>query len=269
MKKIFLTSLSVLVLALGVSAITYAQTETTPKAADSKVKAVADGVKDPTPATAIIATPAIAITATTSPLDLAKAAFAAQGGDKFKSVRNAILRGSVDLYGPNSTQSVPGGFVIVTAGDKFRMEVDARPLFSFKQIFDGQQSYSSLPGAEMAPASKFGMRVLAKFAEPGYTVTALPDKKKQRGFRIADGEGNATDFYLDPATGRVATYTFSFNGYNFGTENKKFKEIDGVLIPSSFTQRIEMPQGAAFAEFNVKDIKLNQTMGDDVFALPN
>lgn len=265
MKKTFLQSLTLLAVALCLSAFTFAQTQTTPKAADSaadsKVKAVADGVKDPTPATAI--------TATTSPLDLAKAAFAAQGGDKFKSMKNAILRGSVDLYGPASTQSVPGSFVLVYAGDKFRMEVDARPLFSFKQIFDGQQSYSSLPGAEMAPASKFGMRVLAKFDESGYMVTALADKKKQRGFRIADAEGNATDFYLDPATGRVVTYTFSFNGYNFGTENKKFKEVEGVLVPSSFTQRIEMPQGAAFADFNVKDIKLNQAMGDDVFAMPN
>lgn len=258
MKKMFLRSLSLLVLALSVSAITYAQTATTP---DAKVKGVADAVKDATPATAI--------TATTAPVDLARAALAAQGGEKFKSLKNIVLRGSVDLYGPNSTQSIPGGFVIASAGDKLRMEIDARPVVSFKQIYDGQQAYSSLPGVELPPASKFGMRVLTKFDQPGYTVTALPDKKKQRGFRIVDGEGNATDFYLDPATGRVVNFTFFFNGYNFGTENKKFKEVEGVLIPSSFTQRIEMPQGAAFAEFNVKDVKVNQALGDDVFAMPN
>jgi hypothetical protein len=269
MKKTLFQSLALILLALCFSASTDAQTEANPKAADSKAKTVAAGTTDATPATAITTTPVPAITATTSPLDLAKAAFAAQGGAKFKSLKNATLRGSVDLFGPNSTQSVPGGFVLVTAGDKVRMEVDARPLFSFKQIFDGQQSYSSLPGAELPPTGKFGMRVLAKFDEPGYTVTALPDKKKQRGFRIADAEGNTTDFYLDAATGRVVTYTFSFNGYNFGTENKKYKEVDGVLVPSNFTQRIEMAQGAAFAEFNVKDIKLNQAMGDDVFAMPN
>ena len=263
MKKTLLRSLSLLALAFCVSASGYAQTDTGTKAPDSTAKAVTAGGNAPAPP------PATAITATTSPVDLAKAAVAAFGGDKFRTMKNVVLRGSVDLYGPASTQSVPGGFVIVTAGDKFRMEVDARPLFSFKQIFDGQQSYSSLPGAQMAPVSKFGIVVLNKFDQAGYTVTALPDKKKQRGFRIADGEGNATDFYLDPATGRVMSYTFSFNGYNFGTENKKFKEIDGVLIPSSFTQRIEMPQGAAFAEFSAKDIKLNQPMGDDVFALPN
>jgi hypothetical protein len=259
MKKTLLQMFSLIALALSASAITYAQTATTPT--DTKAKAVADGVKDATPATAI--------TATTAPLDLAKAAFTAQGGEKFRSLKNVILRGSVDLYGPASTQSVPGGFVIVTSGDKFRMEVDARPLFSFKQIYDGQQSYSSLPGAEMAPVNKFGMRVLAKFDQPGYTVSALPDKKKLRGFRIVDTEGNATDFYLDPTTGRVISFSFAFNGYNFGTENKKFKDVEGVLIPSSFTQRIEMPQGAAFAEFNAKDIKINQPLGDDVFAMPN
>jgi hypothetical protein len=260
MKKTLIRLLSVLTLLSSICFSVGAQTGNNSKSSETSAKPAE------IPAAAI---PTVAITATSAPIDLAKAALAAQGGDRFKALKSAILRGSVDLYAPNSTQSVPGGFVLVNAGDKFRMEVDARPLFTFKQIFDGQQSYSSLPGAEMAPVNKFGMRLLTRFDEPGYTVTALPDKKKQRGFRIADGEGNATDFYLDPATGRVVSYTFAYNGYNFGTENKKFKEVEGVLVPSSFTQRIEMPQGAAFAEFNVKDIKLNQPMSDDVFAMPN
>jgi hypothetical protein len=252
MKRILSASFSLIAVALVAAASVQSQTETNSKAVNT-----------------IAAPPAVAITSASSPVDLARAAVVAQGGDKFKSLKSIVLRGSVDLYGPNSTQSIPGGFVLANAGDKMRMEVDARPLFTFKQIFDGQQSYSSLPGAEMPPASKFGMRVLANFDQPGYTVTALPDKKKLRGFRIAGSEGNATDFYLDPATGRVMNYTFTFNGYNFGTENRKFKEVDGVLVPSSFTQRIEMPQGAAFAEFNAKDIKINQPLGDDAFAIPN
>src|SRR2546421_6155569 len=120
------------------------------------------------------------IPATTAPIDLARAALAAQGGDKFKSLKSMVLRGSVDLYAPNSTQSIPGGFVWVIAGDKVRLEIDARPAVSFKQIYDGQRSYSSLPGVEVPPASKFGLPVLSKFDQTGYTVTALPDKKKQR-----------------------------------------------------------------------------------------
>lgn len=214
------------------------------------------------------ATAGPAITATTAPMDLARAALAAQGGEKFKAIQNMVLRGSVDLYAPNSTQSIPGAFVIATAGDKVRIEIDARPAISFKQIFDGQRSYSSLPNVELPPLSKFGISVLSRFDQPGYTVSAIPDKKKNRGFRISDADGNSTDFYVDVATGRVMSFLIPYNGYTFGTEHKKFKEIEGVFIPSSFTQRLEMPQGAFFADYNVKDIKLNQTLGDDVFAIP-
>jgi hypothetical protein len=208
-----------------------------------------------------------AITANTTPLELARAALAAQGGDKFKNLKSMMLIGTADLYAPNSTQSIPGKFAIVTAGDKVRIEIDARPVFNFKQIYDGQQSYSSMPGVQMPPASKFGLPVLAKFDQPGYTVSALPDKKKLRGFRIVDSEGNTTDFFVDPATARVMQYLTPYNGYTFGTENSKFKEVDGVLIPVSFSQRLEMQQGAFFAEYKVKDVKLNQPIGDDVFVM--
>lgn len=209
-----------------------------------------------------------AVTANTSPIDLARAAVAAQGGEKFKNLKSVILKGSVNLYAPNSTQSIPGGFVMVLAGDKVRIEIDARPAISFKQIYDGQQSYSSLPNVEIPPASKFGMGLLVKFDQPGYGVSALPDKKKQRAFRVSDPDGNTTDFYVDVATGRVMSFLIPYGGYTFGTENKKMKEIDGVLVATSFTQRLEMPQGAFFAEYSVKDVKLNQLIGDDVFAIP-
>jgi hypothetical protein len=212
---------------------------------------------------------AAAITSASSPTDLARAALTAQGGEKFKALKSMVLRGSVDLYAPNSTQSIPGGFIIVVAGDKVRMEIDARPAVSFKTIYDGQRSYSSLPGVDFPPASKFGLPLLGKFDQPGYAVAAIPDEKKLRGFSIADAEGNLTNFYLDPATGRVMKFLIPYNGYKFGTENKKMKDVDGVLIAFEFTQRLEMPQGAFFAEFKVKDAKLNQPIGDDVFAMPN
>ena len=208
-----------------------------------------------------------AITANSTPIELARAALAAQGGDKFKNLKSTILFGSADLYAPNSTNSIPGKFYMVTMGDKVRIEIDARPIFNFKQIYDGQQSYSSMPGVQMPPASKFGLPVLAKYDQAGYTVSALPDKKKLRGFRIVDAEGNTTDFFIDPANARVMQYLIPYNGYTFGTEHSKFKEIDGVLIPVNFTQRLEMTQGAFFADYKVKDVKLNQPVGDDVFTI--
>ena len=253
MKKFYTGTLCSMALAISMAGVAQAQADANAKAAE------------PAKATA----PGPAITANTSPMDLARAALAAQGGDKFKTLKSMVLRGSVDLYAPNSTQSIPGGFIWVIAGDKVRLEIDARPAVSFKQIFDGQRAYSSLPGVEMPPASKFGLPVLARFDQAGYTVSALPDKKKQRAFRIADSEGNTTDFYVDATTGRVMSFLIPYNNYTFGTENKKFKEMEGVLVPVEFTQRLEMPQGAFFAEYKVKDVKLNNPIGDDVFVIPN
>lgn len=233
------------------------------------IATVARGQNEPQKPTDAAASTSISITANSTPVDLARAAFVAQGGEKFRSVQNMVLRGSVNLYQPNSIQSIPGGFSIVTAGDKMRMEIDARPIVVFKQIYDGQQSYSSLPNVQVPPLTKFGLGALSRFDQPGFKITAIADKKKQRGFRIEDPDGYTTDYYIDPANGRLMSFLIYYQGYTFGTENKKFKEIDGVLVPMSFSQRFEMPQGAFFAEYSVKEAKINQQLADDAFAIPN
>jgi len=255
MKSLFFRSVAMSVCLAGVGATLSAQ-EHAP-------------AKGTTPAaTSTAAPPAVVITPESTPVELAKAAFIAQGGEKFRNVQNLMLRGSVSLYPPNSPQSIPGAFSIVTANDKLRMEIDARPIIVFKQIYDGQQSYSSMPGVEVPPLSKFGLNVLGKFDQPGYKVSAIANKKKLRGFRIADPEGYTTDFYIDPTNGRVMEFFLTYGGFTFGTANSKFKEVEGVLIPFSFSQRFEMPQGPFFAEYSVKEVKLNQNLGDDAFAIP-
>lgn len=211
--------------------------------------------------------PPPAINANSTPVELARAALAAQGGDKFKNLKNMWLVGSVDLYAPNSARALPGKFSLVTAGPKMRLDVDAPPVFQFKQIFDGQQSYSSMPGVEMPPADRFGLPVLAKYDQPGFTVSGLPDKKKLRGFRIVDPAGNTTDFYIDPTTARVTQYLIPYGGFTFGIENSKFKEFEGVLVAMSFSQRIESIQGTYFADYKVKEAKFNQELNDDVFVI--
>ena len=229
--------------------------------------AVAQETGKPAAGNGAATTPAIVITAETTPKDLARAAFLAQGGEKFRAVQNMMLRGSVQLYPPNSVQSIPGSFSLVTAGDKLRMEIDARPAIVFKQIYDGEQAYSSLPNVSFPPLTKFGWGALARFDQTGYQIGTITDKKK-RGFRIVDPEGYTTDYYLDPKTGRVTSFLIYYEGIVLGTEIGKFKEVEGVLVPASFSQKFEMPMGAFFAEFNVKEVKLNQQLGEDAFAIP-
>ncbi|MFN2576484.1 MAG: hypothetical protein ABR607_02220 [Pyrinomonadaceae bacterium] len=208
-----------------------------------------------------------AITDKSTPVELARAALAALGGDKFKNLKSTTMIGSANLYAPNQSQSIPGSFAIVTVGDKLRIDINAQPIFTFKQVYDGQRSFSNMPGVEIPPPSKFGLSVLGKFDRDGYTVSALPDKKKLRGFRIADSEGRATDFYIDSATARVSEFIIPYNGMTLGSSISKYREVDGVLIPVSFSQRFEMPAGAYFAEYKVKDVKINSPIGDDMFVI--
>ncbi|HEY0099579.1 MAG TPA: hypothetical protein VGB76_11575 [Pyrinomonadaceae bacterium] len=226
----------------------------------------------PAPTTnASAATPAdktSVVTAAMSPIELARVAYNAQGGEKFRNLKNMMLTGSVDLYAPNSTQSLPGRFGMIVAGVKLRQDVQAPPLINFQLIFDGEQSYSSMRGMNLPPLTKFGLPVLARFDQPGYTVTALPDKKKQRAFRIADAEGNSTDFYVEAATGRVVRFEIPYNQMTYSFEYKTFREVDGVLVPVNFAQKLAAPQGDFIAEFKVKEVKLNQDLPADAFKIP-
>ena len=244
-------------------------------AQDSKAPATSSKTTTTTPpastATAAASTApagaAVTITPTTAPVDLARAAITAMGGDKYRNMKSLTLLGSAELFSPNSQQALPAKFAIVTAGDRYRLEIQS-PLFSLRNIYDGQQSYNSMPNFNLPPPSKFGVGLLNKFDQSGYVVSALPDRKKQRAFRITDPEGNATDFYVDATSGRLMGYSFPYMGNTVGMENKSFKEVDGVMVPFAFTQKFETPQGAFYAEFKVKEAKVNQALSEDVFTIP-
>jgi hypothetical protein len=252
--KLYPLSLAVLLLVTFTSSAVAQKTD--PPKSEGEAKAEVSKIPAPPP-----------ITDKSTPMDLAKAALAAMGGDNFKKMKSSYVTGSANLYAPNQAGSIPGKFAIATAGEKVRVDVDAQPVIFFKQIDDGQRSFRTMPGIEIPPPSKFGLPLLAKLDQSGYTVSAIPDRKKMRGFRIVDSEGNTTDFYIDPANGRVSEYIIPYQGYTFGSSISKFAEVDGVLVPVNFSQRFEMPQGAYFAEYKVKSVKLNQPIGDDVFVI--
>ncbi len=217
--------------------------------------------------TTTAAAPVAAITATSTPAELARAAFVAQGGEKFRTLKNMMLIGSVEMFSPGSTQSLSGKFGLILAGERARLNIQT-PLFQLESISNGNRTYSSMRQMSLPPANKYGLPVLAKFDQPGYTVTALPDKKKERAFRITDIEGNATDFYVDATTGRLVRYEIILNGLNFSVEHTKLQEYEGVLVPILSTWKIDTPGGAYYAEFKAKEVKVNQTLPEDVFAIP-
>jgi hypothetical protein len=208
---------------------------------------------------------------TPQPAELAKLALTAIGGEKFKKLKNIVLRGSAELSG-SPTQRFPATFVMVYEGEKYSFDIQAPPIINFKQVYDGEETYSSSRNINMPPLNRIGFSLLVKMDEKGYVVAALPEKlKKKRGFRITSPEGYYTDFIIDEKTNLVKEYeaSFDYNGTTVSTAVAidSYKEVNGVKINEKFSQRIEMGQITAYADFKAKDVLVDTELPKGTFAL--
>lgn len=211
-----------------------------------------------------------AISKTAIPLELAKAALVAHGGDKFKNMKTLVVTGTADVSGSPS-MTFPAPFVMTYSGDKYRLEMNT-PFMQFKQIYDGQQTYSSAGDVSLPPINRLGLPLLPKIEEKDFTVSALPDaKKKKAGFRITSPEGFYTDFFIDEKTNLVKSYEASYeiNGRTITTavEIDKLREVEGVKIPERYAQRFETGNLTVYANFKAKEILINTPLADDVFVM--
>lgn len=246
MKNIKILSL-VLMFAVGA----FAQNDNDKKTAE-KDKSVAANVK------------------TVTPMDLAKAALLAHGGDKFKNMKTLVVIGTADVSGSPS-MTFPAPFVMTYSGDKYRLEMTT-PFLQFKQIYDGQQTFSSAGEVTLPPINRLGLPLLPKIEDKDYIVSALPDaKKKKTGFRITSPEGYYTDFFIDEKAGQVksyeASYTFNERTITTAVEIDKVREVEGVKVPEKYAQRFETGNLTVYANFKAKDILVNSTVADDVFVM--
>jgi hypothetical protein len=214
----------------------------------------------------------VAETKTADPLELAKKSLAAHGGDKFKNVKNIFIKGTTEIS-TSPTQMLPAGFVIIYEGEKYSFDIQAPPMFNFKQVYDGQETYSSMRGMSLPPLNRLGFPLLIKIEEKGFVVSALPEKfKKKRGFRITAPDGYYTDFITDEKTNLVKEYesSYDFNGGQVTTSVAidGYKEIGGMLINEKFSQRLEMGQMSYYSNFKAKEILVDTKIPENAFALP-
>ncbi len=221
----------------------------------------------------VTATPATALSSTKelSPTDAAKAALAAHGGDKFKKLTALVLKGSVDLNVSN--QIMPGGFSSALSGNKYYFEITT-PLQSFKQISDGQQTFSSLPGIMLPPLNSVGFAVIGHIGDTGYVVSEYAaGKKKGKGFRIVAPDGFYTDFLVDEKTGQIKSFesAFELDSGRVITTSAVIEElmtVEGVVVPKKYSQRFDMGGFTAYANFKIKEALVNPQMAENAFAIP-
>ncbi|HEX6126739.1 MAG TPA: hypothetical protein VFZ23_15310 [Pyrinomonadaceae bacterium] len=207
-------------------------------------------------------------------ISLAKLALEAHGGEKLRSMKSLIVRGSVDVTTSAFNQAIPATFVVIFAKEKYRFEI-ANPFQPIKQVFDGINTSTTIRGGmTLPPINRLGLPVLPKIGEPGFVITPLPDaKKKKRGFRMTSPEGYYTDFYLDEKSNQIKGYDSSYeiNGRIVTTsvEVDKMRFVNGVLVPEKYVQRFDTEQITVYANFKAKDVLVNSEISDDVFSTAN
>ena len=104
-----------------------------------------------------------------TPLELAKAAVTAHGGDKFKNMKTLVVRGTASISG-SPTATFPATFAMIISGEKYRLDV-SNPIQPFKQVFDGERTQSSIEyytsadqSSGLAAFAKSGNRRLYRFS---------------------------------------------------------------------------------------------------------
>lgn len=212
----------------------------------------------------------VTISKTSTPMELAKAALLAHGGDKFKAMKTLVVRGSAEISG-SPTQVIPATFAMILAGEKYRLEI-TNPFQPFKQVYDGENTVSSVPNFTLPPLNRLGLPLLPKIEEKGYVVAVLPEgKNKKLGFRITSPEGYYTDFFLEEKTAQVKSYesSYEYNGRNITTsvEIDKVREVEGVIIPERYAQRFDLGQLTMYSDFKAKEILVNSAVADEIFTM--
>ncbi len=214
--------------------------------------------------------PVAAAIAPNASLDIAKATLAAHGGDKLKNLKSLVTKGSADLT--FAGQAIPGAFSIAVSGDKYHFEI-ITAVQSLKQVYDGRNTYSSLPGFSLPPITSLGFPLLTRVGDAGYLISAVPDdKKKRKSFRITTPEGFYTDFFVDDKTSQIKSYESKYESGNSpvttAVDIDEFQTVEGIVVPKKFSQRFDLGQITAYANFRTKEILVNSAMTDDAFALP-
>ena len=166
----------------------------------------------------------------------------------------------------------PEFFSTAISGDKYYFEINSA-VQSLKQIYDGRQTYSSIPGFSLPPLTSLGFPLLVKIGDAGYLITALgDDKKKRKGFRMTTPEGFYTDFFVDEKTSQIKGYEsrYEVNGgvVTTSVEIDEFQIVEGLVVPKKYSQRFDLGQVTAYANFKTKVILVNSPIDDDAFTIP-
>jgi zinc protease len=209
-------------------------------------------------------------------LELAKKAQNALGGRAFVEQRTQITRGTGTLSPPNMPQPLPIQSIVSyrVLPDKERTEITLS-MGQMIQVFDGMTGWISMGGqtqeqtAQMKDEQFYGLDVLRRFDRPGYTVRPLPDAdlngRKAPVIEIADAEGHATRFTLDPETFLVLKAAYETGGQTTEAVYSDYRDVNGVKIAH---QTNASQNGQPLLEIRLTEVQVNPEIDPGLFKKP-
>jgi zinc protease len=209
-------------------------------------------------------------------LEVIKKAQAALGGKAFLEQKTQIAKGSGSMSPPGVPQPMP--IPSITAyrvlPNKERTEIQL-PMGTMIQVFNGTTGWMSLgpqsrdTTAQGKEEQLYGFDVLRQAGQPGYTVRPLPDGdvagKPVKIVEIADAQGHATRFFIDPQTSLVTKVAFEINGQTTEAVYTDYREVSGIKIP--FQTNVSQ-NGQPFVEIKYSDVQVNVPVDEGLFKKP-
>jgi predicted Zn-dependent peptidase len=208
--------------------------------------------------------------------ELLSKAQAALGGKAFLEQKTQIAKGTGSMTPPGAPEPMPIPSVITyrVLPAKERTEIQL-PMGTMVQVFDGTNGWMSLgaQSQDTTPQAKeekaFGLDVLRRAGGEGYTARPLADAtvagKAAQGLEVADPQGHATQFFLDPQTGLLMKLAYTSNGQTSEALYSDFREVNGVKIP--FKTQISR-NGQPVIEIVYTDVQVNAPVDEALFKKP-
>jgi predicted Zn-dependent peptidase len=200
----------------------------------------------------------------------------ALGGAAFTGQKTQIVKGTGTLSPPGAPQ--PMQITSLTTysmmPDKDRTELTL-PMGSMVQVQSGAQSWMSFgpqvqdTSAQAGEQRFYGYDVLRRAGQEGYTARPLPDAqvdgKTVKAVEVADAQGHATRFFIDPATNLVVKLEYTSGGESPEIFLSDYRDVSGVKVP--FKTRI-LQQGQQLMEMTYTEVQVNAPLDDKLFQKP-
>ncbi|HEY0514332.1 MAG TPA: insulinase family protein [Thermoanaerobaculia bacterium] len=208
--------------------------------------------------------------------ELVRKAQQALGGQTFVEQKSQISKGSGSMTPPGAPQPMAIASVVSyrMLPDKDRTEIQL-PMGTMIQGFDGSQGWMSL-GAQSQDTTEqarekelYGLDVLRRAGQADYTARLLPDAevngKPAKVVEVADAQGHATRFFLDPQTSLVTKIAFELNGQLSEAAYSDYRDVQGVKI----AHQVNIFQnGQPLLEIKYSDVQVNAPVDAKLFQKP-